>query len=76
MHATVKALTHWAIYKGYRMRFTARSPRSVTGILVTPEGELSFDYDPTTRTIRLAQQQIAINDYGWELHTETVPYHE
>ena len=35
MAVDVKALTHWIIYKGYKVRFTERTPTLVTGILTT-----------------------------------------
>ena len=67
MRVDVKALTHWVIYKGYRVRFTQRSA-AVAGILTTPDGgELAFTYDPATRTVRVPGESIRINDFGWEL---------
>lgn len=68
MRVDVKALTHWVIYKGYRIRFTQRSAAAVAGILTTPDGgELAFTYDPATNTVRLPGESIRINDFGWEL---------
>ena len=68
MRVDVKALTHWVIYKGYRVRFTQRSAVAVAGILTTPDGgEVAFTYDPATNTVRLPGESIRINDFGWEL---------
>lgn len=67
MNVNVKALTHWIIYKGYKVRFTQRAPTMVTGILTTPQGEINFRYDPTCYTIYLPDERITINEYGWEL---------
>ncbi|HHY55080.1 MAG TPA: hypothetical protein GYA08_06555 [Chloroflexi bacterium] len=68
MRVDVKALTHWIIYKGYRVRFTLRSSAAVAGQLTTADGaELTFTYDPTTKTIRIPGESIRINDYGWEV---------
>ena len=63
----VKPLTHWIIYKGYRVRFTQRTPRQVTGILLTPMGEVAFSYQPMTNVITLPDVTVTINDYGWEI---------
>lgn len=64
---SVKPLTHWAVYKGYRMRYTARSTDEVRGVLTTPDGPIAFAYDPVARTIRLPDASITINEYGWEV---------
>ena len=67
MSINVKPLTHWIIYKGYKVRFTRREPTAVTGVLTTPQGEINFRYDPTQYTIYLADERIIINEYGWEV---------
>jgi hypothetical protein len=68
MRVDVKALTHWVIYKGYRVRFTQRSVAAVAGVLTLPDGaELAFTYDPATNAIRLPGEHIRINDFGWEV---------
>ena len=67
MRANVKPLVHWAIYRGYKLRYTDRSPMSVQGILTTPDGARNFRYDPTNLIISVADQQITINHHGWEL---------
>ncbi|HAJ36116.1 MAG TPA: hypothetical protein DCL15_10520 [Chloroflexi bacterium] len=68
MRVDVKALTHWVIYKGYRVRFTQRSIATVAGVLTTAGGaELAFTYDPATKTVRLPGESIRINDFGWEV---------
>lgn len=68
MRVDVKPLTHWVIYKGYRIRFTARSAGRVAGVLTTPEGaELPFDYDAAERIVTVQDGRIRINEYGWEL---------
>ncbi|MEZ4709635.1 MAG: hypothetical protein R3A44_20665 [Caldilineaceae bacterium] len=46
MRANVKPFTHWVIYKKYAVRFQARSPQLVTGVLKTPAGEIQFQYEP------------------------------
>lgn len=72
MRINVKPLTHWIIYRGYKVRFTARTPGSVAGVLTRPDGEVSFQYDPNTQRVDLPDEQIMINEYGWELSKETV----
>lgn len=67
MRTNVKPLTHWIIYRGYKVRFTQRTPTQVAGILTTPTGEVAFAYDPSTKTVHLGGEQIVINDYGWEM---------
>jgi hypothetical protein len=67
----VKPLTHWIIYRGYKVRFTQRQPGNVTGVLTTPVGELTFAYDPDRRIVQLPHEQIQINEYGWELGQES-----
>ena len=67
MRPNVKALTHWVIYKHYKVRFKERTAKAVTGILTTPEGEVPFTYDPQTMSIRLPSQDIVINEHGWEV---------
>jgi len=72
MRVNVKPLTHWIIYKSYSVRFTSRTPTSVTGILTTPDGSLDFEYDPTQMVIQLHDKQennITINEYGWEIES-------
>ena len=74
MRANVKPLTHWVIYKGYSVRFTARSPESVAGWLTLPNGEqLAFRYDPAALVVALPERRITINDYGWEVSSEEIP---
>jgi hypothetical protein len=60
-------LTHWVIYRGYRVRFTARSEYEVAGVLTTPTGPVEFTYDPAARTIHLPEASLTINEYGWEV---------
>lgn len=67
MGFSIKPLTHWVIYKGYKVRFRERSPARVTGVLTTPTGEVAFAYDPTGKVITLPEMQVTINEYGWEL---------
>lgn len=68
MRVNVRALTHWVIYKGYKVRFTSRSPQRVEGVLTTPEGdEIAFGYDPVAQVVELPDERIRINDYGWEM---------
>ena len=56
MSANVKPLTHWAIYKGYRLRFRSRAPDHVIGVLTNAEGvEMAFDYLPAERVVKLAR---------------------
>ncbi len=66
----VKPLTHWIIYRGYKVRFTQRQPTSVAGILTTDAGTVRFTYDPTTYTVQLPDERVVINAYGWELSKE------
>lgn len=68
MRVDIKGLTHWVIYKGYRMRFTGRREGRAEGVLTTPDGvEIGFTYDAQKRTVHLPGEQIRINEYGWEL---------
>lgn len=78
MRANVKPLVHWAIYKGYKIRYTDRTAAQVKGILTTPEGEQDFRFDPAALTINLPDRQITINQYGWELSqdAETAANHD
>ena len=64
---TVKALTHWIIYKGYKVRFRQRGREEVAGVLTTPEGEAPFVYRVAAMQVRLPDQWITINEHGWEL---------
>lgn len=72
MRINVKPLTHWIIYRGYKVRFTERTPGCVTGVLTRPDGEVNFQYNPATQRVDLPDEQIMINEYGWELSKETV----
>lgn len=67
MSVSVKPLTHWIIYKGYKVRFKVRTPALVTGVLTTALGEVEFSYDPATLVVTLPDQQVMINEYGWEI---------
>lgn len=72
MKIDVKPLTHWAIYKGCKLRFRSRSPGSVSGVLTRPEGsEVVFDYKPETLILHLPGERILINEYGWEVERWT-----
>jgi hypothetical protein len=73
MSANVKPLTHWAIYKGYKLRFRSREPERAAGLLTNDEGvEMAFEYLPAERIIRLPGEEVRINEYGWELeHGDT-----
>lgn len=73
VRADVKPLTHWAIYKGYLVRFTARGEAEVRGVLTTAQGPVDFVYNPATRTIRLPDNILTINEYGWEIGRDTLP---
>jgi len=67
MRANVKPFTYWVMHKGYAVRYRRRSPTLVDGILTTPDGELHFEYNPTSMTIRLPDQFVTINQGGWEI---------
>jgi hypothetical protein len=70
----VKPLTHWAIYKGYKLRFRSRTPERVAGVLTSAEGTtMDFTYAPVTLTLQVAGEAIRINDYGWEVERWPVP---
>jgi spore germination cell wall hydrolase CwlJ-like protein len=71
MRSNVKPLTHWIIYRGYKVRFTQRTPQQVAGILTTPTGEVAFTYDPLAQRVQWGTEQITINEYGWEMSTTT-----
>lgn len=70
---TTKALTHWIIYKGYKVRFRERSPEQISGILNTPEGDLPFTYLVADMQVRLPGQWFTINEHGWELRKSAPP---
>lgn len=72
MGANVKPLTHWIIYRGYRVRFRERSAERVTGTLTTPHGPVDFVYAPATMTVTLPAERIRINEHGWELEKENI----
>jgi hypothetical protein len=73
MNANVKPLTHWAIYKGYRLRFRSRAPAQVTGLLTDALGtEIDFAYLPAARIVRLAEQEVHINEFGWEIERKDI----
>jgi hypothetical protein len=68
MSANVKPLTHWAIYKGYKLRFRSREPELAAGMVTNDEGiEMAFEYLPAERIVRLPSEEVRINEYGWEL---------
>lgn len=67
MRASIKPLTHWVIYKGYKVYFTARDAERVEGVLTTPAGKVPFHYDPAALRITLPDATITINEYGWEI---------
>lgn len=74
MKIDVKPLTHWAIYKGYRLRFQSRTPERVTGIVTNSTGVVrNFIYLPEDRMVQLPDEHIQINDYGWEIERWAVP---
>ena len=73
IRANVKPLTHWVIYKGYTVRFTRRDVTAVTGVLSTPDGPLTFAYDPRAQVIHLPDRAICINEYGWEIDSPQPP---
>lgn len=53
MRVNVKPLVHWAIYKGYTLRFQTRTSQRATGILTRPDGQVAFAYDSGARTIQI-----------------------
>lgn len=67
MGVNVKPLTHWIIYKGYKVRFKERTPVLVTGILTSATGAIEFSYNPATQVVTLPDTQVTINEYGWEV---------
>ena len=70
MSASCKPLVHWAIYKGYKVRYTHRSPSQINGVLTTEDGEVDFEFDPDALCISLPAGQITINQHGWELSSD------
>lgn len=67
MRADVKPFTRWVIARRYTVRFQRREVDAVSGMLTTPAGPVSFVYDPQRRIIQLPGEEIAINEYGWEI---------
>lgn len=67
MSAPLKPFVHWAIYKGFKVRYTQRTPSQITGVLTTADGEVGFEYDPVALRISLPDGQVCINQHGWEL---------
>ena len=72
MRVNVKPLTHWIIYRGYKVRFTQRTSGCVMGVLTRPDQEVNFQYDPAAHCVTMPDERIIINEYGWELSKETV----
>ena len=73
MSSSVKPLTHWVIYKGYKVRFTSRNAQLIAGVLTTGDGAaLSFQYEPDLQIVHLPGESIRINEFGWEV--ERVPH--
>jgi hypothetical protein len=66
----VKPLMHWLIYRGYTVRITQRAATHVEGIMTTPDGAISFRYDPVTQTVSLPEKTVTINEYGWEIEPQ------
>ena len=67
MRANVKALTHWAIYKGYKMRITQRGEQEVQGVFTTAAVLAPFRYDAIEQIVYLENGHVQINEYGWEV---------
>jgi hypothetical protein len=67
MRADVKPFTRWVIARRYTVRFGRREADAVTGLLTTPAGPVPFVYDPQRQIIQLPDEQIVINEYGWEI---------
>ncbi|MBX3015435.1 MAG: hypothetical protein KF832_28200 [Caldilineaceae bacterium] len=76
MAVSIKPLTHWVIYKGYKLRFTERIPTRVKGVLTTDQGEIEFTYDPLAKRVSLPTGPVVINDYGWEVEQPGDDSHE
>ena len=69
----VKPLTHWAIYKGYTLRFRRRTPQRVDGVLTDAAGiERAFVYAPDTLVLELPGERVRLNAYGWELERQAL----
>jgi hypothetical protein len=73
MRANVKPFVHWAIYKGYHVRYTNRESTRVEGILIAPTGERPFRYDALSREIHLPGTVITVDEHGWELAARPLP---
>lgn len=72
MRPNVKPLTHWVIYRGYKVRFTGRGASEVAGVLTAGDGTVvSFRYDPVTMEVSLPGERITINAHGWEVKKES-----
>ena len=67
IRVNVKPLMHWLIYRHYTVRITERAPTQVQGVMTTPDGPVTFRYDPVTQVVYLPSKSIAINEYGWEI---------
>lgn len=68
MRINVKPLTHWIIYKGYRVRFKHRDAERAEGILTTLDGaEIPFIYYAAEGAVHLPGVRVRINEHGWEL---------
>lgn len=64
----LKPFIHWVIYKGYKVRYTKHSATLVTGILTSETDAVHFEYDPSAQLITLPDEQIVINEHGWEVN--------
>ncbi len=69
VRVNVKPLMHWLIYRHYTVRITERTATQVMGLITTPDGQVTFHYDPIGQIVHLPTQTIAINEYGWEIET-------
>ena len=63
----LKPFIHWAIYKGHKVRYTNHSATRISGVLTTETGAVDFTYDPIAQIISLPDEDISINEYGWEI---------
>jgi hypothetical protein len=71
MRPNVKPLTHWIIYRGYKVRFTDRGTAVVAGVLTAGDGtEVDFRYESANKVIFLPGERITINEHGWEVKKE------
>ncbi len=65
---SVRPLVLWVTRQpSTTMRFTRRDSEVATGVMSGPNGTAPFTFDRGARRLRLPDQTIYLDDYGWEV---------